>query len=87
MKLLKLFYLTGAAFAVNPAKVGGSQNDLEENEDQSLSALASQIEELKFFIADITKSREDESRHLQVILNQFGHKRSQHRLDKLPPRP
>ena len=57
MKLLKLFYLTGAAFAVNPAKVVGSQNDLEENEDQSLSALASQIEELKFFIADITKSR------------------------------
>lgn len=69
MKLLKLFYLTGAAFAVNPAKVAGSQNDLEENEDQSLSALASQIEELKFFIADITKSREDESRHLQVIFN------------------
>lgn len=61
MKLYKFLYLAGAAFSVNPAKLTAPEND-----DQSLSALASQIEELKFFIADITKSREDESRHLQV---------------------
>merc|ERR1712187_271134 len=53
MKLLK--FLFPILFA------NGSQIAPENN----LAALAAQIEELKFFIADITRSRDDESKHLQ----------------------
>jgi len=60
MKIFKILLLALSAKSINPARPGS------EPVDTTLAALASQIEELKFFIADITRSRDDESKHLQV---------------------
>ena len=75
MKLFNILVLTvcSAVQGMHPAKPSSSQPV-----DNSLSALASQIEDLKFFIADITKSRDDESKHL--LVSEFNLLEEMHRI-------
>jgi hypothetical protein len=60
MKLLSIIIAGVAAVAqIRPS----------EPADNTLASVAAQIEDLKFFINDITKSRDEESKHLQVKIN------------------
>merc|ERR1712018_963562 len=73
MKLLK--FLFPILFA-NASQIAPENN---------LAALAAQIEELKFFIADITRSRDDESKHLQARLIELeDHFQQQRLLQQFP---